>query len=233
MSGILYGIGVGPGDPELLTLKAVKIMKACDVLLLPSAPKEECYAYKIVYEAVPEIREKEIVCKPFPMIKDPDKLAAAHDKIYGEIETYLDNGEKVAFLTIGDPSVYSTYSYIHARALRRGKDAIIVSGVPSFCAVAARLGIPLGDNRNEIHVIPGSYAVEETMSLKGTRVYMKSGKKLEELRQKLRAENASGELDVYAVSNCGMPDEKVTEGLENLDIQSGYLTIVIVKEHME
>lgn len=67
-NGILYGIGVGPGEPELMTLKALRIIRSCDVIVLPAASKEACYAYRIVYEVCPEIEEKILLCMPFPMI---------------------------------------------------------------------------------------------------------------------------------------------------------------------
>ena len=67
--GVLYGIGVGPGDPELMTLKAINTIKACDILAIPAVSKEECYAYSIVQAVLPEIEKKQIMCTPFPMIK--------------------------------------------------------------------------------------------------------------------------------------------------------------------
>ena len=79
-------------------------------------------------------------------------------------------------LTIGDPSVYSTYMYIHKRVMQAGFTAVMISGVPSFCAAAARLGISLGEMMDEIHIIPASYDVRGTVGYGGTCVYMKSGK---------------------------------------------------------
>lgn len=114
------------------------------------------------------------------MTKEEEKLRRAHEEIFARIASYLTEGKIVAFLTIGDPSVYSTYGYIHRRVAAWGGNVKMISGVPSFCAAAASLGISLGDNRDEIHVIPGSYEVEETMALSGTRVYM-------EIRKKSRA----------------------------------------------
>ena len=186
--GMLYGIGVGPGNPELMTLQALETIQKCDVIVLPAVSKEECYAY-------------------------------------------LMQGQTVGLLTIGDPSVYSTYIYMHKRAIKEGWSAEIISGVPSFCAVAARLGIPLGEKEEEIHIIPGSYEVQNTLQYQGTRVYMKSGKKLQELLEILRMqEKQDGKtLEVYGVSNCGMDNEKVYRGLSELEAARGYLTTVIVK----
>lgn len=153
--GVLYGIGVGPGDPELMTLKAINTIKACDIIAIPAVSKDECYVYGIV---------------------------------------------------------------------------------PSFCAAAARLGISLGEMRDEIHIIPASYDVRDTVGYGGTCVYMKSGKKLAELIEVLRtAANGGADTDeeadmtVYGVTNCGMESERVYRGLDELTEAKGYLTIVIVK----
>lgn len=228
MNGILYGIGVGPGDPELMTLKALRCIRESDVIILPSAPKEECYAYQIVRQVCPEVEQKKIICLPFPMIKDKEKLKQEHDAIFSVLCTYLEAGKTVGFLTIGDASVYSTYSYMHTRAVKAGKVAYYVSGVPSFCAVAATLGISLGDNRDEIHIIPGSYEIEESMKLSGTKIYMKSGKKLLELLDSLKAQNIADER-IFAVSNCGLPSQKIAYGMTQIRALDSYLTIVIVK----
>lgn len=230
-TGILYGVGVGPGDPELVTLKAVRIVRECDTVILPAKNKEDCIAYGIMKEACVEIAEKELVCMPFPMTKDESRLSAAHEQIYLALKEMLDNGRKVAFLTIGDPTVYSTYQYIHKCVIKGGYEAHIVNGVPSFCAAAGTLGISLADNKEEIHVIPASYDIEKTEEFSGTRIYMKSGKKLRELKEMLQKQRKDGQMEVYSVENCGMMNEKITRDVEQLDDTSGYLTIVIVKEH--
>lgn len=250
--GVLYGIGVGPGDPELMTLKAINTIKACDIIAIPAVSKEECYAYSIVQAVLPEIEKKQIMCTPFPMIKDKEKLTISHNKIYSDIVSELEDGKNVAMLTIGDPSVYSTYMYIHERVMQAGFTAVMISGVPSFCAAAARLGISLGEMMDEIHIIPASYDVRDTMGYGGTCVYMKSGRKLAELIEVLRTTDGSytktdeeadmclsdvnskggirkKKMTVYGVTNCGMESERVYRGLDELTEAKGYLTIVIVK----
>lgn len=230
MKGILYGIGVGPGDPELMTLKALRCLRESDIVILPAATRETCHAYQIAEAVCPEMREKQCVCLPFPMTKDEAVLEAAHEEIYERIAEYLEKGQQVAFLTIGDPSVYSTYSYIHRRVEENAGRAVMVSGVPSFCAAAGVLGISLADNRDEIHVIPGSYDTEKTLELAGTRIYMKSGKRLAELKEMLDVQSAKRPMEVYCVENCGMETERKVYGIENLDSSLGYLTTVIVKD---
>ena len=178
MNGILYGIGVGPGEPELMTIKALNTIKECDVIAIPAVSREECYAYGIVEKVYPEIAHKPVMSTLFPMIKDKTKLDEAHEKIYRDIVNELEDGKTVGMLTIGDPSVYSTYMYIHKRIISAGYSARMISAVPSFCAAAARFGTALGEMDDEIHIIPASYDVENTLDYTGTCVYMKSGKKL-------------------------------------------------------
>ena len=212
----------------------MRAIRECDCVLLPNEKKEECYAYKIVRQVVPEIDEKEICPMQFPMTKDADVLRAAQERCFAVVQERIGQGKKLVFLTIGDPSVYSTYQYIHRRVQAAGVPASMISGVTSFCAVAARLGISLADQGEEIHIIPGSYAVEDTVDYDGTRIYMKSGKKLERLIGMLRTElvrrRQQGEnLEIYGVSNCGLPDECVMHGIDALTQAVSYLTIVIVK----
>ena len=229
-NGILYGIGVGPGEPELMTLKALRIIRSCDVIVLPAASKEACYAYKIAYEVCPEIEEKFLLCMPFPMIQDEEELELAHEKNYHEIEDYLCEGKNVGMLTIGDPSVYSTYLYMHHRAVEADFQVVMISGVPSFCASACRLGISLGEKNEEIHIIPASYSIEEALKYSGTCIYMKSGRHLKELLAGLREQQEKGRrLRAYGVANCGMENEQVYQGLDELERAEGYLVTVIVK----
>ena len=86
MSGILYGIGVGPGDPELMTIKAARLMKEADVICLPRESKEDCRAYLIAKQAVPEREDKECLCYEFEMIRDAEKLAKLHQAFYERIK---------------------------------------------------------------------------------------------------------------------------------------------------
>lgn len=94
MEGRLIGVGVGPGDPELLTLAAVRAIRESDCILLPNEKKEECYAYKIVRQVVPEIEEKEICPMQFPMTKDADVLRAAQDRCFAEVRARMMQGKK-------------------------------------------------------------------------------------------------------------------------------------------
>ena len=146
MPGILFGTGIGPGDPELMTLKAVRLIRENDTIAVPGEKPEESIAYQIAVQAVPELAEKELVAIPMPMTKNAKELEENHRRGAEKIEELLDAGKNVVFLTLGDPTVYSTYLYVHRRVLEDGYDARIVSGVTSFCAAAASLSEGLVEN---------------------------------------------------------------------------------------
>lgn len=226
MCGKLYGVGTGPGNPEDITVKALRVIRNCDVVVFPGVEKESCYAYRIIKEVFEGIEEKELLFFDFPMTRDESLINSCRNKVSAAISDNLKLGKNVAFLTIGDPTVYSTYFYIQSLVQEAGYETEIVNGVTSFCAVAGRLGISLSEREQEIHIIPASYDIKRALSLNGTLVFMKAGKKLFELKQLLLQRD---EFEVKAVSNCGMENEKVYEGIDELDENSGYLTVVIVK----
>ena len=220
MRGIFTGVGVGPGDPELMTLKAVRAVEACSVIAIPvsdstlekpvyekaenndtgnAAYLERCVAYQIAAGAVPGIGGKNRIYLPMPMIKEKDKLKAIHENDAAAVAELLDKGEHVVFLTLGDPTVYSTCMYVHKRLKRNGYTTQIIPGIPSFCAAAARLDIPLVENRQELHVLPASYHIEESLDLPGTKVLMKAGRKMAKVKRLLTEK----ELDAVMVETAG------------------------------
>lgn len=231
MSGILYGVGVGPGDPELLTIKALRLIRENTVLAFPGENCQESVAYQIVKGAYEQVDEKHLVAVPMPMTKDKRKLEEAHEEDARMIAGYLEKGENVVFLTLGDPTVYSTYMYVHHRVLAMGYQAEVVSGITSFCAVAARLNMSLVEMAEALHVIPATFQAEdmdEILKHPGTKVLMKSGKKLKEIRESILR---SGQ-DAVMIENCGMPEEKIYRSAQEIPEQAGYYTLIIVKERI-
>ena len=226
MTGTLYGLGIGPGDPELLTLKAVRLIRENEVIAFPGEMPQETVAYKIAVQAVPELAEKELTALPMPMTKDPKVLEETHTHAADIVENFLKNGKNVVFLTLGDPTVYSTYLYVHKKILERGLKAEIVSGITSFCAVAARLNMGLVEKAEPLHVIPASYQIEEALKLPGTKVLMKAGRKMKEVKATLQEIGAQAVM----IENCGMPDEKIYANAEEIPENAGYYSLSIVKE---
>lgn len=229
MKGKLYGVGVGPGDPELLTLKALRLVKEADIVALPGENPRDTVAYKIVLGAYPELEKKELLAVPMPMTKDPEILEKSHQEGTDLVAACLEKGKNVVFLTLGDPTVYSTYIYIHKRIAGLGYDTEIVSGITSFCAVAARLNMGLVEKAEPLHVIPASYQIEESITLPGTKVLMKAGRQMKNVKEQMLKANAQGMM----IENCGMPDEKIYERIEDIPDTAGYYSLIIVKEKGE
>ena len=234
MQGKLYGVGVGPGDPELLTLKALRLIKENEVIAVPGKDIQASVAYQIVKGAYEELDEKTLIPVAMPMTKDPQVLKANHDKAADQVESYLKEGKNVVFLTLGDTTVYSTYLYVHKRILERGYErgyeAEIVSGITSFCAVAARLNMGLVEADQPLHVIPATYKaqeMDEILKLPGTKVLMKTGKKMKQVKESIEK---SGQKAVM-IENCGMPSEKIYRSAEEIPEDSGYYSLIIVKEN--
>lgn len=230
MAGTLYGVGVGPGDPELLTMKTVKTLSACAVIGIPNADTALCTAWKIAVLAVPEIAEKEILRVPVPMTKDISKLNNAYIEGCKNIAKTLDSGKNIAFLNLGDPTLYGSYMEIHKRICSLGYRAEIVNGIPSICAVAAALGEALGERDEAIHIFPGNYDLRSLDKIDGTIVLMKPASKLPAVKRQLQDIEMRGDYDISAVANCGMDNQTIYPSIRDLDEEAGYFVTILVKK---
>ena len=220
--GVLYGVGVGPGDPELLTMKAVRVLQSSSVVFVPDSGGTRQAALNIVKDY---LRGKTLQTVKVPMVRDQAVLEEAYSEIADEICALLEEGKQVSYITLGDPSIYSSYAEVGRKVGLRGYRTEMVPGVPSFCAAAARLNIPLCEGREQLQIVPGSASEAEESS--ATRVYMKAGKSILDLQEQLRE---SGELEnSVMVENCGMPGEKVCTDFGELKEPSGYFSLVITK----
>ena len=223
--GTLYGVGVGPGDPELVTQKAVNTLKKADVIAVPVKGGGEKTALNIVKDIV---AGKHLIYCQTPMVRDKARLNEAYDRIASEVCAQLDAGHDVAFITLGDPTVYSTYIYVHKRVLARGYTAQLVPGVTSFCAAAARLNMSLCEGAQRLMVVPASHeGIEHCLDTDANLVFMKAGREIGALKEKL---DQRGLLERAAmVENCGMENERIFKQFSNLEGDSGYFSVVLVK----
>lgn len=220
MKGKLYGVGVGPGDPELLTQKAVRLLRECDVV---AAPDGERTAYQIAKEFA--VGKPVLFCD-LPMTRDKAAMRASHKAAADTLCALLDEGKTVVFLTLGDPSVYSTYWYIHRLVAGRGYDAEMVPGIPSFCAAAAALGRALCEGSEPLHILPASHG--QAIPERGSLVLMKAGKSVLEVRDELER---TGRLSQAAlVERCGMEGQRIVTDLSELTEATGYFSVILVKE---
>ena len=226
--GTLYGVGVGPGDPELLTLKAVRLLQRCPVIAAPRTKSGETLALDIVSRALP-LEGKTILPLYFSMERDRALIRASHEKAADAIQLHLDAGEDVAMLNLGDVSIYATWGYLMDIFRERGYETAMIPGVPSFCAAAARLDTTLASWGSALHIIPvGRKPLEPGLAMPGTKVLMKAGSRLPELVEALRQ---TGQLDgAVLVENCGLPGERVCTDLSRCPEDTGYFATVIIKE---
>lgn len=227
--GKLYGVGVGPGDPELMTRKAVRIIRESDIIAVPKGGSGEQTALNIAAEF---IQGKPILHCEMPMTRDQDVLNACHERAADAICAQLDAGKNIAFLTLGDPAIYSTYWYVHRRVRARGYAVEIVPGIPSFCAAAARLGQALCEGSQMLHIIPASHtSTKEGLELSGNKILMKAGRSILEVRDLLEA---SGKLNTASlVERCSMEGERVVRDLHDLEDPTGYFSVILVREEQE
>lgn len=268
MTGIFTGAGVGPGDPELMTVKAIRAVENTDVIALPVSDQRltepvfyqnetgqgkqvqgrgahrtaagfenqsgggsraylsGCTAYQTARRACAAAEEKDILFLPMPMIKEKERLKAIHDRDVQAVTGLLDQGKNVVFLTLGDPTVYSTCMYVHKRLKGMGYETALIPGVTSFCAAAARLDCSLAENRQELHILPASYEIADSLGLPGTKVLMKAGRKLSQVKELIIEQG----LDAKMVENCGMEGERVFPCPDEIPEQAGYYSLLIVKE---
>lgn len=226
MSGILYGVGVGPGDPELMTLKAVRLIRENDVVAVPGADVRETVAYQIAVQAAPELAEKELLPIYMPMTHDLEEQRRNHEKGAATIEAYLKEGKNVVFLTLGDPTIYSTFSYLQRRVKDHGYQTVLVSGIPSFCAAAARMDISLSEWNEQLHILPAVHRLDDKLDQSGNYILMKSGTKMKQVKEILAASGRS----VVMVENCGMEDERIYNSLDEIPDDAGYYSLIIAKE---
>lgn len=233
--GNFYGIGIGPGDPELLTMKAVRRIKEADCVFVPRASiKDESMALEIVKGL---IAGKEVCEQVYPMTRDKEVLTDAWLKAAKEISEKIEAGINVAYLTIGDPFTFSTYIYL-LQALTRlipSEKIETVPGITSYNAAACMANLPLLEGDKRLAVVPVSNDVQELRPILrsfDTVVLMKVAKKLDMvigLLEELNLINSS----LFA-SYVGHKDSFLTRDLSPLKgKEKGYMSVIIVKKTKE
>ncbi|MBE6990931.1 MAG: precorrin-2 C(20)-methyltransferase [Ruminococcaceae bacterium] len=220
-TGTLYSIGVGPGDPELMTRKALRLIEYCPCVAAPRTERGGSTALEIAAQAA-DLTDKEVLYLDLPMQGGAEAWAESHCRCADILAKQLRQGRDVALLTLGDASLYATSSYL-AELLRGEFPVKVVPGVPSFCAAAAALGRPLTAGKEQLHVIPVHGGWVDALDLPGTKVLMKAGRRLDGLREALAGRSA----DAWVAENCGMADEHLAP-LAEMPAETGYFTTVLV-----
>ena len=228
----LYGIGLGPGDPQLLTLRAKELLDRVDTIFVPKGSEDgNSYARKIV-EAVIE-KPKSLVDLVFPMTRDKNVLKAHWQKAAKRIVKDIKKGRQAAFVTIGDPFIYSTYVYLLKTLACDFPDIAVetIPGISAFNAAASRAGLPLVEGNEKLAILPVSKnlkGLREAFRDFDTVILMKVGSKLEKV---VRLLNDMGLIrNSVLLSRLGQPNEIIMRDLSALkDKKSGYLSVIIVK----
>ena len=226
--GKLIGIGVGPGDTELLTLKAVKVLEKVPVIFSPKSSKEkESIALSIVKPIIEKRKDYKrlmIVAPIFPMIENKEELEKVWTSASEMIAQYLDSGRDVAFITLGDSSIFSTYSYVQKKLI--GKYEIeTIPGITSFTACAATKNEALVEQNEILTIVPKiDERLGEVLDYSDSIVLMKASRNTAKLEATIEEKNRP--KDIYSVQNCTRENEKIIEGFSN---EKPYLTTTIIK----
>lgn len=233
-SGRFYGIGVGPGDPEMLTLKARRILSQAAVVFVPQAgPSEESFAYSIVKGFLDESRQK-VIPLLFPMTKDESKLEKAWKTAAGQIHETIMEGKDCAFITEGDPLLYSTFIYIY-EILRETFPKVVIEiipGISSIFAAAARAKEPLALGDDCMAIIPATSEVSRILdALKSfeTVVFTKIDRSFDKLLAAL--EEAALVDKAIWVKKCTTGEEEIVRDIRKLKGRKiDYMSLLIVRK---
>ena len=226
--GKLIGIGVGPGDTELVTLKAAKVLKSVPVVFSPKSSKEkESIALSIVRPILEERKDYKrlMIVEPiFPMIENKKELEKIWTSASELISQYLNTGRDVAFITLGDPSIFSTYSYVQKRLIDK-YEIETIPGITSFTACAAAKNKALVEQNDILTIVPKiDDRLEEILDYSDSIVLMKASRNTSRLESTI--EDKKRPKEIYSVQNCTRENEKIIEGFSN---EKPYLTTNIIQ----
>ena len=222
--GVFYAVSVGPGDPELLTRQACRVLEVCDVIAAPRTKAGRMLALDIAGGAV-DMRGKTILPLDFTMAHDAVVREESYRTAAGAIEAELTTGRDVAMVNLGDVSVYATAYYVLERVRSDGFEVVMCPGVTSFCAVAARLGRSLTRMDEPLHILPGSTDLNNALALPGTKVVMKSGKAIHETAEALKRHGLLANAGM--VVDCGLETEQVYTDLRQLPEEISYFATIV------
>ncbi|MBC2018689.1 cobalt-factor II C(20)-methyltransferase [Listeria seeligeri] len=229
-----YGIGTGPGDSKLVTIEAAERLGKLAILYTPQPKKGgDSLAKKIV---APYLKDSLIIKeRHFPMSYNKEEKKLAWKEIAAEIKTDINQGHDVGFITLGDPMIFSTYSYL-LELLKGEVETVTLAGISSFTNIASRIELPLVMEEESFAVIPvtaGPEKIEQALNLFDTIVLMKAASNLSLVKNLLKKTNL---LDsAVAVSDVAMSTEKIIYGMQEINPEEkmSYFTTIIVKKRKE
>ena len=231
MTGIFYGVGVGPGDPELITLKACRVLNQVAVIVAPeSSPGKGSIAADIARIHLDD--PGKIRPMLFPMTYERDALDAAWQANLDVVLAELVAGRDVAFITIGDPMLYSTCAHLMRYLRQHGVKIETIPGVPALCAVAGHLNRALAEENQTIAIVPSAYRqphLDALLAAADQVVVMKPSRGYASLVEKLATHGFLS--DAVMVSRCGHADEQVFTDLRAADPEKvDYLSLILASK---
>ena len=232
-NGTLYGIGVGPGDPELVTLKAVKILGRVDVIFAASSTKNE---HSLAVNIASRYLKKDVptVLLGFPMTLEKEELVSAWEKNARQVIEVVKKGRDAAFITLGDPMTYSTFGYLMRtiKAMKEDITVTVIPGITSFQAGAAAAGHVLTEAEESFTVISGALGAEnlkQVINHTDNVVILKVYRNYREIMDTLDALNLK--RDAILISRCGLEDEEIVHDLEQRpDTIPPYLSLLLINK---
>jgi precorrin-2/cobalt-factor-2 C20-methyltransferase len=231
-SGILYGLGVGPGDPELITLKAARILNSADVVYAAASTKNSySLAVSIARPHIPDLTPVKML--HFPMTNDQEKKISAWKKNARILIDELERSKIVAFITLGDSMTYSTYGYVlqYIQDLAPKASVISVPGITSYQAASACLNKPLVESEESLMIlsgVSGGDCLRKLSVAPDNLVFMKSYRNVKDIVSSLE------EFDLIdgsvAIQNCGLPEQEIIDDVQGLkDSPPNYWTLILAK----
>ena len=228
MSQSVYSIGIGPGDPELITLKAKRLLDESDVVFVPQSSKQgKSVAKEIISNFIPESKMSMYF---FPMTNDKEELANRYLELAESIKAKFDEGLKVSYVTMGDPTIFSTSNYLTERLIFLGVSVTHIPGINTVNAASTMLGIPLsvkGENFAVYEMPDNAARAIELMKLHSTTVFMKVNKKLQVLIDSVNQLNPE---IAFLVRRIGLDNEMVFDLRNNSNPpDAAYLSVAVIK----
>jgi precorrin-2/cobalt-factor-2 C20-methyltransferase len=228
---VAWVIGVGPGDPELLTLRALKVLRGCDLILHAGPSDRVGYAYETVSAFLEPGQDVEGA--GLAMRRGPDDGSVGYDRVARRIADAVRAGRRVGFLTEGDPMLYGSGSYVAERLVTVAPEirVEVIPGVSAVSAAAARLGWPLAQKEEVLTLCPATYHVAEIgpiLDRSGTTCWLKAAGILPSLVAALRDRDRLHRAAL--VEKVGRPDERVFRDLNAaLEADLSYFSLVLVR----
>lgn len=231
-TGKLFGVGVGPGDPELLTIKAVRVIKEADIIFTAASTKNR---YSLAVEiATPYISPATRIEKlSFPMTKDEKEVETAWIHNAKQIAEQLKKGKNVVFLTLGDPTTYSTFGYILKKmeCIMPQADIETIPGITSFHAASARLNKILVEGEESLLITSGAFGGEQIRKNSGVEnvAIVKAYKNIKDINSALKETGFDNKA--VAVSKCGRENEQIIKNIHELETKKpDYWTLILASK---